>query len=415
MSFPPFKTDMDSWIAWGEHIYRVGPGGFYDNIWSDYAPGYYYILWVVTAFKHLFFANATREATEFIYKIPPLIFDLMSGVVIYALLNDLLTNRKKLARYLPEITAFAYILNPVTTFNGVIWGQVDNVFTCFLLLSLLAINKNKLYWGTILYVIAGVIKPQAISLLPLYFLLFIYKKDYILTIKNMAVGVITFYVLTIPFFGLNALYKMFNLMKESVNTYPYSSLNSFGLWGAIGFWKNDTGPFILGYSVQTVGTVLYGFSALVGMVLGIRLLGVKDKIIRARNTMLLGSYFILSFVMLMSRMHERYLFPFFAFVTLFVALSAYPYFNKSKEYGWMKVGLPIAFYIIFTILHTINLYYVYVQYQYFDVGVPVANNLYHLISTNINIFSYIMIITYAMFVIMLLHLVGKTTSEKAYE
>jgi hypothetical protein len=161
MQWPPFSYDMDSFIAWGEHVWQSGPSGFYtDKMLTTYAPGYVFVLWLVAATKHAFFANATIETTYFLYRLPPLLFDLATTILIFLIVEQFhtsasvplqpqagkskankrsiaATNEKQRASSarVAALAAACYALNPAIIFNSATWGQVDGSFTFFMLLS----------------------------------------------------------------------------------------------------------------------------------------------------------------------------------------------------------------------------------------------------------------------------------------
>jgi Gpi18-like mannosyltransferase len=134
-TLPAFKIDMDAWIGWGEQMYSVGPSYFYSSgIWTDYTPGYLYFLWLVSSVQHVLFAAPTRGLTEFLYKLVPLIFDTLSGYIIYRILNHIFTAYSTVLRNgtrTAALFALIYLLTPLTFFNSSTWGQADSVPTFF--------------------------------------------------------------------------------------------------------------------------------------------------------------------------------------------------------------------------------------------------------------------------------------------
>lgn len=48
------ETDMNCFIAWGDMIFKDGIGNFYSSdSFTDYPPGYMYILYMVGAIRHV--------------------------------------------------------------------------------------------------------------------------------------------------------------------------------------------------------------------------------------------------------------------------------------------------------------------------------------------------------------------------
>ncbi len=410
-SFPPFKTDMDSFIAWGEQMLAVGPGQFYTSgIWSDYAPGYMYFMWAVAAIKQFIFPEASRELYEFLHKSVPMIFDILTGILLYKTMR-LIARRHHTGEtirtyFLPEIVSAIYLFSPFTFFTSSVWGQVDSVYVFFLLLSFYYIIKANLPLACVIYVIAAVIKPQSVILAPLYILLFIQKQSLLLFVKSAAVSIATFYILTLPFFGLSALSGMWTLLSGSVEVYPYSSINTFNYWGTMGFWKPDDVQYLFGATARQFGYIAWGITLCFGFFFGVKHLYKKEKF-DEKNGALLATFFILSAVMFMTRMHERYLFPLFVYFVLAAGIYTYRYLLKKGEVRLSPYPVIILWTLFFVtmLLHSINLYYVYVYYQYFSqeprINVPVENKFYYFVETFINTWSYIQLVVYVIFVISL--------------
>ena len=66
-----------------------------------------------------------------------------------------------------RLAAFVVIVNPITWFDSVIWGQVDSFGTVFLLLAVRELWKDRPERAAILAVIAALIKPQLAILIPI--------------------------------------------------------------------------------------------------------------------------------------------------------------------------------------------------------------------------------------------------------
>ena len=163
-TFPGFGIDVGTFAAWSYQLADTGPWNFYDtDAFTDYAPGYLYILWFIGEAKNLFqdlgIITLTNKQYEFILKLPSIVADLASAYLLYKLLEG----QKQEARV---AAALAYLLLPVTWFTGAVWGQVDSLLAFFLLLSLYFIGKGRPIAGGIAFVVAFLVKPQAIAALP---------------------------------------------------------------------------------------------------------------------------------------------------------------------------------------------------------------------------------------------------------
>ena len=119
--------------------------------------------------------------------------------------------------------------------------------------------------------------------------------------------------------------------------YPYTSLNAFNLWWVIaGGWISDAGKFF------TIGSLLFS------IVLVISLVAIR-KYHKPLNVYILSMLFALAFFLFPTRVHERYLFPFFVFSPVVV------FSIMNQTWGWFLFA-TISF------LHLANLYYAYGVY-----------------------------------------------------
>jgi len=163
-TFPGFGIDVGTFAAWSYQLADTGPWNFYHtDSFTDYAPGYLYILWFIGEGKVLVedlgIITLTNKQYEFILKLPSIVADLASAYLLYKLLEG----QRQEARV---GAALAYLLLPVTWFTGAVWGQVDSLLAFFLLLSLYFIGKGRPIAGGIAFVVAFLVKPQAIAALP---------------------------------------------------------------------------------------------------------------------------------------------------------------------------------------------------------------------------------------------------------
>jgi Gpi18-like mannosyltransferase len=167
-TFPGFGIDVGTFAAWSFQLADTGPWNFYNtDSFTDYAPGYLYVLWFIGELNQIF--TFTDSQYQFILKLPSIAADLASAYLLYRLLEG----QRQEARV---GAALAYLLLPVTWFTGAVWGQVDSLLAFFLLLSLYFVGRDRPIAGGIAFVVAFLVKPQAIAALP--FLAFWILKRY---------------------------------------------------------------------------------------------------------------------------------------------------------------------------------------------------------------------------------------------
>jgi Gpi18-like mannosyltransferase len=416
MRFPPLPSDMSAWIAWGERVYAVGPRNFYDpTIFTDYAPGYLYVLWLLAAIKNTFFAGANVGVDHVLYRLPAIVCDLLTAALIFNVLQrELQRNAPTFQRSnvptlaLPLIGAAVHLFNPLVIFNGAAWGQIDGVFTFAMLLALVLALRNYPVAAVLSYVAAFLIKPQAISLAPVLAIVLLMRYPWRRWLPAGVAGVVLGFVLIAPFLGLSSYVALVRLLSSSVEVYPYTSLFTYNLWGMFGFWEDDRVASFLGISLRSLGTLLYLVGIGYGAWLFVRALR------RSADPVFAGfasaTYFVFLPVMVLTRMHERYLYPLFPFLLVFALLcllrrqvsgvggrETQQSTNLQAQPPFLA-WLPLGLYVALSVLHTFNLYQVYVYYLFYarDAQVPASHWLYYFVEPRGALWS---LLTVMMFVL----------------
>lgn len=351
---PGFKFDVDSWFVWAIKLNHFNFSAFYKGeFFSDYTPGYLYILALLGFLKNLF--DMPQNLFYFILKIPPIIFELLIALVVYKQVAKFSTKKVAL------IALSLVIFNPALIFNSSIWGQIDSVLTFFMLITVIALTNKKLVLSSIFFGLAILIKPQALALSPLFIIFLLNKFKIANFIKLLLPFFLIMFALSLPFFSHDTLIDLAKHIQNTANEYPYTSINAYNFWGIFGFWSTDQDLFQY-LTFQKIGLMLYGLAWFLTAIIYF-----KKKI----SFLTLASLATLYFYFLPTRVHERYLYP----AMVFLVLTAIHL--KSK-----KLFLTI---IALTFIHSLNLYYVYVYYNEVYLKLPkILYNpwLYNLVSNN---------------------------------
>ena len=306
--------DQNTFIAWGNRAASVGFGSFYDA-WSDYLPGYIYVLWVLAKVETL-----GTVSTTVLYKLPAILGDLAVGYIIYHILRK----KPKVAL----LASAAYLFNPALLANSTFWGQVDILTSLFSLLSIVFVNIWPL---SAVFLAAGIaMKPQALMAAPIIFTLALQNKWKLN--KYAKYGIVStgaFLLFFVPFnSGDNLLGFVYERLVTTVEQYPYGSVNAFNFWGLWGFWKEDS------------------FSAGVLILLTVGLFTLMNRRLAAQKPYhLLAILFLVNFLFT-TRMHERHMLPALAPVVIaaastpvlwlvYVGLSATYVANMYYSYHWI--------------------------------------------------------------------------------
>ncbi len=363
---------MSSFGAWAGTLGELGPWNFYpfdkpDGFFVDYPPGYLYVLWILG-----WVSDALRGSTppELWLKLPPIFADLGLAWLV-GLAAERLAPGRPGTRPIPMRTlgAATILLNPAIFFVSAVWGQADSVLAVlvvggFLLLGTGAQNLRREAAAMVLLAVAIGTKPQAIFAIPIVVLLLVWRHvrhgiDAAEGVRDKrraawlgwgrvallgALAVLTGILLFLPFklFPLRAV----EFYSQASGTYRNTSIFAFNFWGAVGFWRPDSGAdayTFLGVAVVWWGIALFvSFGALVLARAWASLRSGQDE---GRVLFFGGVAITLVSFAVVTRVHERYLF-------LPVALLA-----TLSGLRWLRRA-----FVALSVLYLINVYFPWVYY-----------------------------------------------------
>lgn len=327
------ETDMNCFTAWSDMIYNKGFANFYSpDTFTDYPPGYMYVLYIIGFLKNTF--HISGAGLRLLIKLPAVLCDCALAYIVY----------KKASEYFAETIALiisAFILfSPAAFTDSALWGQVDSVFTLFVVLMVLCVMDKKMIAAYFLFAAGIFIKPQTLMFTPIIIYgiienIFMAKKSTQVILKNLLCGLCAIFamlVLSLPF-GLNNVVGQYIATMKS---YPYMTINAFNIWSAFGQnWKELSSfssaasfTFMLGIVASTVPVFLKSKA--------------KEKYLLISVLLSFGAF------MLMTKMHERYAFPcIFFLVLLFIYkpnMHTFNLFAMSSAMQFINLGFVLFVY-----------------------------------------------------------------------
>lgn len=296
-----FGSDTACFAAWADRIFNLGPGEFYSpDVFTDYPPGYMYILWIIGALRSLGI-NYYSVLHLILLKLPSILCDMICAHLLYAQAS------KKCAAIPALALCVAYLFNPAIILNSSVWGQVDSVFTLCVVLMCLFLMNGRMYPAYIVFAVGILIKPQTLLFAPI---LLAGILDHVILknfswknfFKNLFQGlsaIAGMILLALPF-GLENVWKQY---FSTVSSYPYAAVNSFNFWGLLGLnWVSQDNTFLgIPYHV-------YGTFVIVAIVLIVLFLSIRNKDNHEKYPFL-GALLVLTIFVFSVRMHERYMYP----------------------------------------------------------------------------------------------------------
>lgn len=307
----PFGTlslDQNTFIAWSQRLAIYGFGKFYEG-WSDYLPGYLYVLWFLGKVRTLF-----PIPDVILYKLPAILSDTLTGFLIYGIVKKIKGEKIALA------SSVLYLFNIAILANSTLWGQVDSITAFLAVLTIYLVSVNP-YFSAIALSLGTLVKPQEAFIAPV--ILVIMFKDKWKPLKAVSYVLASFFVFVVGFVPFNRGFLpsfIFERLSVSFSQYPYTSVNAFNFWGIFGFWKPDN------IVISLIGLAL---------VVSVFVFSIVKLWSKKNFEYLLGGIIFLSTFLFITRMHERHLlvaFPFLAIASSFNPLIWVSYLGLSLTY-----------------------------------------------------------------------------------
>lgn len=298
--FRGFGSDTACFASWADRIFQTGPGGFYSpDVFTDYPPGYMYVLWLSGALKSIFRIETYSAAHLVLLRLPAIVCDILCGMLLCREAAARLSERQAL------FLSAAWLFNPAVILNSSVWGQVDSCFSLAVILMCLYLIRKKMLPAYIAFGAGLLIKPQMLLFAPLLFagildhvLLSNIKKILISLLQGLAV-IVGMLLFCLPF-GLE---NVWNQYFSTVGSYAYAAVNACNFWGFLGLnWVSQDEVF-LGIPYRIWGAAAIAVVIMLVLAISLRNRKSTDKY------PFLGALLIVGIFMFSVRMHERYLYP----------------------------------------------------------------------------------------------------------
>jgi hypothetical protein len=273
-------------------------GAYQDD--GDYMPLRLYWL---RGFSALPFLNETSfraplpPATLVLIKLPGILADLATVALLY------LWSRRWRSPSTAAALVGLYALAPPVWMNVAWWGQVDAILVLPILLMLVLLDRASGRWSWVCWMIALLIKPQAIIFAPVLFVITLrrYGCRGLLEGGILAAGLAGLVCAPLLLAGQGP--GLLQAYAGSVGRFPQLTNRAYNLWYLVtlGAGGADVGQGLGPLSFRLIGVALMGGAA---VFVCIALLRRSDAAARALGAAVLA----LAFFTLPTQIHERYLF-----------------------------------------------------------------------------------------------------------
>lgn len=330
--------DVGNHMDWGMKFFSYGVNKFYapeSNVWAytwpNQPPGTILIFafirklyelifnffWGINTSVAAFPSGIITAMDKYLYrmllKVPAILSDLGISYIIYRFLV-----KYKFEKY-AKFGAILFLANPVIWYNSAVWGQTDSVINFFAILSFWFLFNKKPILSVLSFALCLYIKISLVVFIPIFLVLFIKQKfSARQTLFSLVLPLVLLGILTLPFsFPDEPFGWLIMIYREKVltNQLQVITANAFNLWALLTDIKEQPhSQLILGLSYQLWGMILFLFS----FIPLLYKLWKKPDFKVAVWVLVLTS--LASFILL-TNMHERYLYPMFPYLAILVAIN----------------------------------------------------------------------------------------------
>jgi Gpi18-like mannosyltransferase len=336
IALAPNHSDLEIFRKWGVKTNIYGVTSTYESIRhytaSNYPPISTYLMWGFDQAGNLLKKGLPgADGFALMYLLFLAFIDCLIGLTIYLKLKS--AGKSFLG-------ALFFLFNPGVLYCSMVWGQLDNLYTLFLLISLVLLLDKRVGAAGILYGLACLTKVQAAVFCPLF--LFIVLRRYSLRalLPFLVSFILVFLAGSLPFILTRRFQSVITCFLQSDSLYPYLSLNAFNLWWLLsvgkGFTPDDV-RILFNITAKSTGLILFA-TAYIAVLLIVRQHEGRAKSSQDNAGVVLSfALLAFAFFLLPTQMHERYLFPFFVFLPL-LPLSSH--FEK-----WLYAVITLSYFI----------------------------------------------------------------------
>jgi hypothetical protein len=326
-----YETDVSMYMSLAWKTVHYGLQSAYSSVGdvppSDNPPFLLYPFWVVGRFYQIFLSplfGRTRlsdpDALRFMLRLPGFVADLITGGLVFRFLQL----RRLLSFSEILLVTGAYLLNPALIFDSAYWGQTAAIHSLFMLLSLIAIDRNSWAWAGAMLTAAILTKPQALAIAPIVCLVVACGRG---SLRFGVGAAVASFLITAPFLLAG---RFGDVVVEYLHTTefdPFIAVNAHNLWwfvsGGQG-WLRDSGA--LGpLTFRSAGLLFFGAATLLSLV----------RVWEDRNSLFVAAaYQSLAFFMLNTQMHENHLLAMFAPLVIAAACD--------RRLWWLYAGFGVT-------------------------------------------------------------------------
>lgn len=311
-----YASDITINQGWAQSAAELGFARSYseqvnDNMLPNYPPFSLGIFGIVgKTYQVLFGTDLNEYAFGFhvLIKLPGMLADLATAVLLFIVFRRWRSERIGL------LAAAAYIFHPAVLYNSAVWGQVDSVYTLFIIAALIATSFERWVLTGVLIMLALLTKMQAIIVIP-FLAAFALSNSRIL-LQMAAGGAVACVLVLLPFMEHDALLRIWDVYVNSVGFYDDLSYGAYNPWYSLyeGSDRSDLDLWFGILSYRRLGLLLFAgiTAALFLRIMPSHVLQAQQRKKFPELLLLFSALIAYAFFLFNTEMHERYLFPILA-------------------------------------------------------------------------------------------------------
>ena len=309
-----YNTDINCFTSWGAQMRVNGAFDFYSKVsFCDYPPLYMLLLGAVDWVRELLGIDGGTILAVALMKLTPIMCDIALALIVWFIA------RKRLGEGPALALAAALAFNPAMIADSAAWGQIDSVFTLFIIVSAVLVVNQQYIPALVLITLGMLTKPQALLVAPLGLIAVIVNiirgdrriKHMIHALIGLSVSVTVILIITFAMYdeSMNPFEWLSSLYFNTVSSYDYMTVNACNLYELLGLnWaKMDTQGFLRVFAwAMFAGAYVYS--------------GTLTALSKRREHIFISAACLLMLICAFGPMiHERYVFP--ALICLFFAYA----------------------------------------------------------------------------------------------
>lgn len=276
------NEDVDILQNWYKEFFKKGITSLGNGDFSNYTPAYLYLLYLVRTFSDWLDSLSA-------IKIIPTLFDVVSAFAIFLMARIRFNDDK------PYLFSALFFTLPTIMFNSTGWGQIDSLYTSFLLLCTYFLLKEKPLYALIMFGIAFSFKAQAIFFLPFLGILLLKGK---VNWRHFLLVPVVYIILAIPSALLGRSWlSILTIYIGQVGQYTSLSMSAPNFYIFVPDQYYEMGTWI-GMGIFIITMAIWGW------------INWRAKFVFDHRKIMLMALTVLSLVpFVLPKMHERYFYP----------------------------------------------------------------------------------------------------------